>query len=299
MPLQEGKRKNVNHINFGFVLPSFCHDTPEVHGPQRIGKPELLPHGMANVDGVSTKPLDQNSGHKWVKVNTMLSHRDLYDLCRTPLADFLDRVNQADQRPSHRALESIERLPLKSVLIASEMLAFFFVKLSHVAGAKSLELATPLVQAPYDVLRNNIEKLTKRPKWEKHGRSQSNHPLAKDPALVEMMVRHWAHVHGVCDSLGQCRHFPRKALATSSSITCSRTDCTLRSGSVVFKTSAETQMASTCARWFTARTGNVPGNPETGKADCVRQRRRAGGTRVSRPRRPWSRSAPCQEICVW
>ena len=104
MPLQEGKRRNVNHINFGFVLPSFFHDTLEVHGPQRIGKPELLPHGMANVDGVSTKPLDQNSGHKWVKVNTMLSHRDLYDLCRTPRADFLDRVNQAavaTQRTGH------------------------------------------------------------------------------------------------------------------------------------------------------------------------------------------------------
>ena len=137
-------------INFGFVLPSFCHDTLEIHGPQRIGKPELLPHGMANVDGVSTKPLDQNSGHKWVKVNTMLSHRDLYDLCRTPLADFLDRVDQAavaTQRPSHRALESIERMPLKSVLIPSEMLANL-LKLSHVAGTKSLELATPLVQAP-------------------------------------------------------------------------------------------------------------------------------------------------------
>ena len=84
MPLQEGKPRNVNHINFGFVLPSFCHDTLEVHGPQRNGKHELLPHGMANVDGVSTKPLEKNSGHKWVKVNTMLSYRDLYDLCRTP-----------------------------------------------------------------------------------------------------------------------------------------------------------------------------------------------------------------------
>ena len=220
MPLQEGKRKNVNHINFGFVLPSFCYDILEVHGPQRIGKPELLPHGMANVDGVSTKPLDQNSAHKWVKVNTMLSHRDLYDLCRTPLADFLDRVNQAavaTQRPSHRALESIERLPLKSVLIASEMLANL-LKLSHVAGTKSLELATPLAQAPYDVLRNNIGRLTKRSKWEKHGRSQSNHPLAKDPALVEMMVRHWAHVHGVCDSLGQCRHFPQETSKSSGHI---------------------------------------------------------------------------------
>ena len=166
MPLQEGKRKNVNHINFGFVLPSFYYDILEVHGPQRIGKPELLPHGMANVDGVSTKPLDQNSAHKWVKVNTMLSRCDLYDLCRTPLEDFLDRVNQAavaTQRPSHRALESIERLPLKSVLIASEMLANL-LKLSHVAGTKSLELATPLVQAPYDVLRNNIGRLTKRSK---------------------------------------------------------------------------------------------------------------------------------------
>ena len=85
MPLQEGKRRNVNHINFGFALPSFCHDTLEVHGPQRNGKHELLPHGMANVDGVSTKPLEKNSGHKWVKVNTMLSYRDLYDLCRLRL----------------------------------------------------------------------------------------------------------------------------------------------------------------------------------------------------------------------
>ena len=151
MPLQEGKRKNVNHINFGFVLPSFCYDTLEVHGPQRIGKPELLPHGMANVDGVSTKPLDQNSAHKWVKVNTMLSRRDLYDLCRTPLEDFLDRVNQVGP---HR-----------------------------VAGTKSLELATPLVQAPYDVLRNNIGRLTKRSKWEKHGRSRATIPLQR--------TQHW------------------------------------------------------------------------------------------------------------
>ena len=153
------------------------------------------------------------------KVNTMLSHRDLYDLCRT-LADFLDRVDQAavaTQRPSHRALESIERLPLKSVLITSEMLANL-LKLSHVAGAKSLELATPLVQAPYDVLRNNIGRLTKRSKFEKCGRSQSNHPCAKDPALVEMMVRHWAHVHGVCDSLGQCRHFPQETSRSSGQI---------------------------------------------------------------------------------
>ena len=92
------------------------------------------------------------------------------------------------------------------------------LKLSHVTGTKSLELATPLVQAPYDVLRNNIGRLTKRPKWEKHGRSQSNHPLAKDPALVEMMVRHWAHVHGVCDSLGQCRHFPQETSKSSGHI---------------------------------------------------------------------------------
>ena len=99
MPLQEGKRRNVNRINFGFVLPSFCQDTLEAHGPQH--KHELLPHGMANVEGIPTKPLEKNSGHKWVKVNT-------------PLADFLDRVNQAavaSQRPSHRALESIERIP--------------------------------------------------------------------------------------------------------------------------------------------------------------------------------------------
>ena len=218
MPLQEGKRSNVNHINFGFVLPSFCQDALEVHGPQH--KPELLPHGMANVEGIPTKPLEKNSRHKWVKVNTMLSHRDLYDLCRTPLADFLDRVDQAavaTQRPSHRALESVERLPLKSVLITSEMLANL-LKLSHVAGAKSLELATPLVQAPYDVLRNNIGRLTKRSKFEKCGRSQSNHPCAKDPALVEMMVRHWAHVHGVCDSLGQCRHFPQETSRSSGHI---------------------------------------------------------------------------------
>ena len=237
MPLQEGKRRNVNHINFGCVLPSFCL---EVHGPQRIGKPELLPHGMANVDGVSTKPLDQNSGHKWVKVNTMLSHRDLYDLCRTPLADFLDRVNQAavaTQRPSHRALESIERMPLKSVLIASEMLANL-LKLSHVAGTKSLELATPLAQAPYDVLRNNIGRLTKRPKGEKQGRSQSNYPLAKDPALVEMMVRTSTESATLWANAAISPRRPRKVLATSSSIACSRTDCTLRSGSVVFKTSA-------------------------------------------------------------
>ena len=203
MPLQEGKRRNVNHINFGCVLPSFCQDTLEVHGPQHTH--ELLPHGMANVEGIPTKPLEKNSRQKWVKVNTMLSHRDLYDLCRTPLADFLDRVNQAAvaiQRPSHRALESIERIPLKSVLIASEMLANL-LKLSHVAGTKSLELATPLVQAPNDVLRN---------------RSQSNHPRAKDPALVEMMVRHWAHVHRVCDSLGQCRHFPQETSKSSGHI---------------------------------------------------------------------------------
>ena len=215
MPLQEGKRRNVNHINFGCVLPSFCQDTLEVHGPQH--KHELLPHGMANVEGIPTKPLEKNSRHKWVKVNTMLSHCDLYDLCRTPLADFLDRVNQAAvaiQRPSHRALESIERIPLKSVLIASEMLANL-LKLLHVAGTKSLELATPLVQAPYDVLRNNIGRLTKRQKFEKCARSQSNHPRAKDPALVEMMVRRWAHVHGVCDSLGQCRHLPFLTLNNS------------------------------------------------------------------------------------
>ena len=50
MPLQEGKRRNVNHINFGFVLPSFCQDTLEVHGPQH--KHELLPHGnMPDLDG--------------------------------------------------------------------------------------------------------------------------------------------------------------------------------------------------------------------------------------------------------
>ena len=184
MPLQEGRRRNVNHINFGFVLPSFCQDTLEVHGPQH--KHELLPHGMANVEGIPTKPL-------------------------------------ASQRPSHRALKSIERLPLKSVLIASEMLANL-LKLSHVAGTKSLELATPLVQSPYDVLRNNIGRLTKRSKFEKCGRSQSNHPRAKDPALVEMMVRHWAHVHGVCDSGPMPPFPPAKALGTSNSITCSRTD---------------------------------------------------------------------------
>ena len=271
MPLQEGKRRNVNHINFGEVLPSFCHDTLEVRGPQRIGKPELLPHGMANVDGVSTKPLDQNSGHKWVKVNTMLSHRDLYDLCRSPLADFLDRVNQAavaTQRPSHRALESIERLPLKSVLIASKMLANF-VKLSHVAGTKSLELATPLVQAPYDVLRNNIGRLTKRPKWEKQGRSQSNHPLAKDPALVEMMVRHWAHFHGVCNSLGQCRHFFSEETSKSSGhieFDYLQSD-RLHSAQWQRRIQDIWQMASSGSRRVL---GMRPGNPETGKADCVR-----------------------------
>ena len=197
MPLQEGKRRNVNHINFGCVLPSFCQDTLEVHGPQH--KHELLPHGMANVEGIPTKPLEKNSRHKWVKVNTMLSHRDLYDVCRTPLA------------------ESIERIPLKSVLIASEMLANL-LKLSHVAGTKSLELATPLVQAPYDVLRNNIGRLTKRQKFEKCARSQSNRPRAKDPAVVEMMVRHWAHVHGVCDSLGQCRLFFQETSKSSGHI---------------------------------------------------------------------------------
>ena len=80
---------------------------------------------------------------------------------------------------------------------------------THVAGTKSLELATPLVQAPYDVLRNNIGRLTKRQKFEKCARSQS---------MVEMMVRHWAHVHGVCDSLGQCRHFPQEASKSSGHI---------------------------------------------------------------------------------
>ena len=178
----------------------------------------------------------------------MLSHRDLYDLCRTPLADFLDRVDQAavaTQRPSHRALESIERMPLKSVLILSEILANL-LKLSHVAGTKSLELATPLVQAPYDVLRNNIERLTERPKFEKQGRSQSNHPLAKEgarprslrlsgpmppfpPGDLEKFRPHRVRLLALCAvAASYSRHLP------------------------------ETQMASTCARWFTAPTGNVP-----------------------------------------
>ena len=173
MPLQEGKRRNVNHINFGFVLPSFCQDALEVHGPQH--KHELLPHGMANVEGIPTKPLKKNSRHKWVKVNTMLSHRDLCDLCRTPLADFLDRVPLWPHSGHHTGLESIERLPLKS----SKMLAN-----PQLAGTKSLELATPLVQSPHDVLKNNIGRLTKRSKFEKCGRSQSNHPRAKDPAVL-------------------------------------------------------------------------------------------------------------------
>ena len=134
--------------------------------------------------------------------------------------------------------------------------------MSHVAGTKSLELATPLVQAPYDVLRNNIGRLSKRSKWEKHGRSQSNHPLAKDPALVEMMVRHWAHVHGVCDSLGQCRHFPQETSKSSGHIEFDylQSDRHLRK-----------------RRWHPLALGGsrhvlgmCPGNPETGKADCVR-----------------------------
>ena len=229
-----------------------------------------------DVNGVSTKPLDQNSGHKWVKVNTMLSYRDLYDLCRTPLADFLDRVKQAavaTQRPSHRALESIERMALKSVLIASEMLANF-LKLSHVAGAKSLELATPLVQAPYDVLRNNIGRLTKRPKFEKQGRSQSNHPLAKDPALVEMMVRHWAHVHGGLRLSGPMPPFlagdlqkfwPHRIrlLAVGQTALCA--------------VAASYSRHLRKRRWHPLALGGsrhllgmCPGNPETGKADCVR-----------------------------
>ena len=61
----------------------------------------------------------------------------------------MNQAAVATQRPSHRALESI--------LIASKMLANL-LKLSHVAGTKSLELATPLVQAPCDVLRNNIDR---------------------------------------------------------------------------------------------------------------------------------------------
>ena len=80
-----GRQAEDKPHQFRLCLAVFLRRSREVHGPQRIGKPELLPHGMANVHGVSTKPLDQNSAHKWVKINTMLSRRDLYDLCRTPL----------------------------------------------------------------------------------------------------------------------------------------------------------------------------------------------------------------------
>ena len=139
---------------------------------------------------------------------------------------------------------------------------------------KSLELATPLVQAPYDVLRNNIGRLTKRPKWEKQGRSQSNHPLAKDPALVEMMVRHLgAHPRSLRLS-GPMPPFPPGDLEK------------LWPHQVRLLAVGQTALCAVAAsysrhlrkrRWHPLALGGsrhvlgmCPGNPETGKADCVR-----------------------------
>ena len=221
---------------------------------QRNGKHELLPHGMANVDGVSTKPLEKNSGHKWVKVNTHViphDHLQYHEILRIPHQ--FSATTHVKNRPggvpeagspkrrrhccrrhlsstrsgrrrapslllctlAHKVGKALERIPLKSILIASEMLANL-LKLSHVAGTKSLELATPLVQAPYDVLRNNIGRLTKRPKF-----------AVGQTALCAVAASYSRHL--------QKRRWHPLALGGSRHLL-----------------------------------GMCPGNPETGKADCVR-----------------------------